>query len=116
MPGVAQDLIVEFWRRQDGGDYTTLVELFAADAVLVDPEYGTFEGIDAIGSFMAKMVEVATARSVRFELLEVAGDDTAAWARWVARTPAGDRSGCGVYRVANGKLTFYRDYLDPPPA
>ena len=40
----AKEIIETFWKIQDGGDYTKVVELFAEDAVLVDPFFGTFEG------------------------------------------------------------------------
>lgn len=40
----AQTTIENFWRIQDQGDYTALVGLFADDAVLVDPFFGSFEG------------------------------------------------------------------------
>ena len=26
------------------------------------------------------------------------------------------RGGVGIYKVANGQLTYYRDYMDPPAA
>jgi limonene-1,2-epoxide hydrolase len=31
----------------------------------------------------------------------------------VAHTPRGKRHGVGIYKVANGKLIYYRDYMDP---
>ena len=42
------------------------------------------------------------------------GDDHAVWSRWTMHSPAGSKGGCGLYKVANGKLTYYRDYMDPP--
>ena len=51
----AKEIIETFWRIQDEGDYTKVVDLFAEDAVLVDPFFGTFEGKTAIGEFMKKM-------------------------------------------------------------
>ena len=51
----AHETIRRFWEIQDGGDYSLLAELFADDAVLVDPIYGTFTGGEAIAGFMAKM-------------------------------------------------------------
>ena len=41
------------------------------------------------------------------------GDDHAAWARWTMRSPAGSRTGVGIYKVVDGKLAYYRDYMDP---
>lgn len=109
----AQTTIENFWRTQDHGDYTRLVELFADDAILVDPFFGTFEGKQAIRGFMTRMVDEMGERKTRFRVLEIAGAGEVAWAQWVAETPRGEVNGCGLYRVRNGKLTYYRDYLNP---
>ena len=53
----AKETIELFWELQNEGDYNKVVPLFADNAVLVDPVFGTFEGRDAIAGFMAKMVE-----------------------------------------------------------
>ncbi len=112
----AQETIENFWRVQDGGDYTRLPALFADDATLVDPFFGTFEGIEAIRGFMAKMVSEMGDRKTHFRVLEVAGAGEVAWAQWIAVTPAGEIHGCGLYKVRNGKLTYYRDYMNPASA
>jgi steroid delta-isomerase len=111
--GVAFDMMREFWRRQDSRDYLAVVELFAEDAVLEDPIYGTFQGKAAINGFMAKMNAEMTGAGITFDLVELQGGEDSAWAKWVAHTPRGDRHGVGIYKVANGKLTYYRDYIDP---
>jgi len=111
-PGDAYATIERFWNIQDGGDYTRVVELFAADAVLVDPIYGTFNGRDAIAGFMAKMNREVTKAGASFRLVELAGGDNAAWAQWAMVTADGERSGVGIYRVSNGLITYYRDYMD----
>ena len=108
----AHDVIREFWRLQDSHDYTQTVALFADDAEFHDPVYGSMQGKEAIGAFMAKMNEIMHANNITFDLLELEGEDESAWARWVAHTPAGDKHGCGLYKVANGKLTYYRDYMN----
>ena len=113
MPGQAQDLIAHFWKVQDSGDYTRLVELFAEDAVVEDPVWGTYRGREAIRRFMTTMVKEMGERKIHFTLDEVFGDDHAAWSRWTMHSPAGSRGGCGIYKVAQGKLTYYRDYMDP---
>ncbi|MGH9272186.1 MAG: nuclear transport factor 2 family protein [Ilumatobacteraceae bacterium] len=113
MAGDAYHTIKRFWDVQDSGDYSRLAELFADDAVLVDPIYGTFTGAEAIAGFMAKMTEEMAARDIRFRLVELAGDTETAWAQWEAIIPTGNRSGVGVYRVRDGKLTYYRDYMNP---
>ena len=38
-----------------------------------------------------------------------------AWAQWVARTPEGNIDGCGLYRVRDGLLTYYKDYMNAAP-
>ncbi len=113
MAGEAEATIRRFWDVQESGDYSRLVELFADDAVLVDPVYGTFNGAEAIAGFMAKMTEEMAARDISFRLVDLAGDDEMAWAQWEAVMPAGNRSGVGVYRVRDGRLTYYRDYMNP---
>jgi limonene-1,2-epoxide hydrolase len=115
MPGEAERVIREFWRIQDGGDYRELVDLFHDDARLEDPIWGVFAGKEAIRGFMTAMVKEMHERQVHFTVDEICGDDAAAWARWTMHSPAGARSGAGIYKVSGGRLTYYRDYLDPPP-
>ncbi len=113
MPGEAQRVIEEFWRIQDSGDYTKLVGLFAEDALLEDPVWGRYEGREEILRFMTTMVKEMGERQIRFTLDEVCGDDHAVWARWTLHSPQGTRGGVGIYKVEGGKLTYYRDYMDP---
>lgn len=113
MAGEAQRVIEEFWRIQDEGDYTKLAPLFAEDALLEDPIWGRYEGREAILGFMTKMVAEMAHRKVHFTVDEICGDDHAVWARWTMHSPEGSRGGVGIYKVEGGKLTYYRDYLDP---
>lgn len=115
MPGKAQELIEQFWRVQDSGDYTQLVDLFAEDALVEDVVWGTRRGRGEIMAFMTTMVEVMGQRKIHFTVDEICGDDHVAWSRWTMHSPEGTRGGCGIYKVANGKLTYYRDYDDPKP-
>jgi ketosteroid isomerase-like protein len=110
----AKETIEEFWRIQDAGDYTALVDLFAEDAVVTDPKWGTYRGREAIRGFMETMNREMTARKIDFIANEIAGDGEVAWAQWTARTPAGDIEGCGVYRVRDGLLSYYKDYMNSP--
>ena len=112
--GRAKEVIEQFWGIQDGGDYTKVVDLFSEDAVLVDPFFGTFEGKAAIAEFMKKMNEETAASGTSFVAREIAGDNEVAWAQWTARTPAGELEGCGLYRVRDGLLTYYKDYMNAP--
>jgi limonene-1,2-epoxide hydrolase len=112
--GDALAVVREFWRIQDEGDYTKVVPLFAQDALLEDPVFGTFRGREAIGAFMTKMVSEMSARQTRFRAIEIAGDGEVAWAQWIAETPAGEIHGVGVYKARGGKLTYYRDYMNAP--
>jgi steroid Delta-isomerase len=114
MAGAAFDVIQRFWEIQDAGDYSALPPLFADDAELVDPVYGTFVGRDAIVGFMAKMNTEMRAIGASFRLIELAGDDETAWAQWEATTSRGTRHGVGVYRVRDNQLTYYRDYMNAP--
>ena len=110
----AKQTIEQFWRIQDEGDYTRVVELFAEDAILVDPFFGTFNGKKAIAGFMAKMNEEMKNRETDFVVREIAGAGETAWAQWVAKTPAGDIEGCGLYKVRDGLMTYYKDYMNQP--
>ena len=110
----AKEIIETFWRIQDEGDYTKVVDLFAEDAVLVDPFFGTFEGKAAIGGFMKKMNAEMGARQTSFVVREIDGGGDVAWAQWTAKTPAGEIDGCGLYRVRDGLMTYYKDYMNAP--
>ena len=110
----AKEIIETFWRIQDEGDYTKVVDLFAEDAVLVDPFFGTFEGKAAIGEFMKKMNAEMGARQTSFVVREIDGGGDVALAQWTAKTPAGEIDGCGLYRVRDGLITYYKDYMNAP--
>ena len=113
MKGV-KEVIKTFWKIQDEGDYTRVVKLFAEDAVLVDPFFGIFEGKEAISNFMKKMNKEMTSRETSFVVREIDGGGDVAWAQWTAKTPNGDIEGCGLYRVKNGLMTYYKDYINAP--
>jgi limonene-1,2-epoxide hydrolase len=113
MAGDAENTIRRFWQVQDGGDYTQLAPLFHDNALLEDPIWGRYEGREAILGFMTTMVKEMGSRKIHFTVDEICGDDSAAWARWTMHAPEGKRSGVGIYKVANGQLTYYRDYMDP---
>ena len=115
MKRTAKETIEEFWRIQDDGDYTQLIQLFTDDAVLVDPFFGEFQGKEAIAGFMAKMNDEMRARNMHFVVREIDGSGEVAWAQWIAKTPDGDVEGCGLYRVRNGMMTYYKDYMNAPP-
>ncbi len=113
MAGDAYDTIKRFWEIQDEGDYAALAPLFADNAEVVDPVYGTFVGGEAIAGFFTMMNTEMAKAGASFRLVELAGDDETAWAQWEATTARGVRQGVGVYRVRNGRLTYYKDYMNP---
>lgn len=118
MAGDAYDTIKRFWEIQDEGDYAPLAALFADDAQVVDPVYGTFVGGQAISGFFTMMNTEMAKVGASFRLVELSGDDETAWAQWEVTTRNDDgsdrvRSGVGVYRVAGGQLTYYKDYMNP---
>lgn len=115
MSGDAFDTISRFWEVQDAGDYTATSELFAEDALFEDPIYGTFTGRSAIAEFMAKMNAVVGAQGGAFRATRIEGDDATAWAQWEYTSPDRTMSGVGIYRVADGHITYYRDYVDAEP-
>ena len=110
----AKEIIETFWKIQDEGDYTKVVDLFSSDAILVDPFFGTFEGKIEIAGFMKKMNEEMASRETSFVVREIDGGGDVAWAQWTAKTPNGDIEGCGLYRVKDGMLTYYKDYMNAP--
>ena len=112
MAGDAYDTIKRFWEIQDAGDYAALSPLFADDAQLIDPVYGTFVGGPAIAGFMQMMNDEMEKAGASFRLVELSGDDETAWARWEATTNKGKREGVGIYKVQGGKLTYYQDYMN----
>lgn len=112
MAGDAFDTIAKFWEIQDTGDYAALSPLFADDARLVDPVYGTFVGSDEIAGFFERMNVEMEKAGASFRLVEMSGDDETAWARWEATTKFGNREGVGIYKVSGGKLTYYQDYMN----
>ena len=111
----AKEVIVKFWEIQDEGDYTKVIELFSEDAVFEDPIYGTFNGKEEILEFMKKMNKEMRARNMTFIAREIDGDGEVAWAQWVANSPSGAIEGCGLYRVKNGLMTYYKDYMNNFP-
>ena len=111
----AKHVIEVFWEIQDKGDYTKLVDLFSEDAVFEDPIYGRFEGKIEILEFMKKMNEEMRSRGMTFIARDIDGGGNVAWAQWVANSPSGAIEGCGLYRVKNGLMTYYRDYMNNFP-
>jgi len=62
------------------------------------------------------MVEVMGDNGTRFVVEEIGADGEVAWAQWIAKTSAGDIAGCGLYRVKDGLMTYYKDYMNAPDA
>ena len=115
MKGEAYRVVQNFWEVQDAGDYTRLVDLFTDDAVAEDGNVGRFEGKEAIRGFMQQMADTLPGQGIHFEVQEIAGDEETAWARWQAVFSNGQRvDGVGIYRVRDGRLSYYRDYFTPP--
>jgi|TARA_X000000368_G_scaffold67298_1_gene48466 steroid delta-isomerase len=112
MGGEAYDVIKQFWSNQDSGDYTRTAHMFSEDAVFDDPIFGTFNGRSEISQFLEKMNTVVGSINGKFRLEELAGDDHTAWAQWSFTSDDGPREGVGVYRVKDGYITYYRDYMN----
>jgi ketosteroid isomerase-like protein len=107
----AAEVLTRFWDIQDAGDYQRLAELFAPDAELVDPMFGTFRGAE-IPAFFERMNHEIAQMGVRFRLVELAGSGDVAWVRWEAISSTGTRSGVGLYRTRDGLITFYQDVIE----
>ncbi|GAB5488994.1 MAG: hypothetical protein Pars2KO_25640 [Parasphingorhabdus sp.] len=112
----AKDVIEKFWDIQDGHDYTKLIPLFADDATFDDPAIGRIEGKENIAALFAELTKELAEKKMHFEVLEIAGDESVAWARWLWKRPDGDLEGVGLYKVKDGKLISYRDFYPEPKA
>ena len=110
----AKEIIEKFWKIQDEGDYTKVIDLFSEDALFEDPVYGTFNGKDEILEFMKKMNKEMRSRGIVFRAIKIDGSGEVAWAQWVANSPEGEIEGCGLYRVENELMTYYKDYMNAP--
>ena len=112
----AEALIREFWRLQDGGDYSLLAPLFADDAVFVDPIYGRIVGGAAISEFMTLMKTEMPKKGVTFELVDAAGDTNVGWSQWWCHFSTGSIPGWTLHTFANGQFTYDADFMDSPAA
>ncbi|MFL2844295.1 MAG: nuclear transport factor 2 family protein [Alphaproteobacteria bacterium] len=110
----AIEVIKKFWEIQDEGDYTKVIDLFSKDALFEDPVYGTFRGKSEILEFMKKMNEEMRSREMTFRAVKIDGGGEVAWTQWIAESPDAQIEGCGLYRVENGLMTYYRDYMNAP--
>lgn len=109
----AYEVLRRFWECQDRGGFGELAQFFAPDAVFDDPLAGRFVGRSEIAAFLERAAAEMAEHQVTFRLVELAGDDEVAWARWEAVTPRGVRAGVGLYRVRDGLLVSYYDLLGP---
>tara|TARA_B100000678_G_C18026075_1_gene428667 strand:+ start:118 stop:477 length:360 start_codon:yes stop_codon:yes gene_type:complete len=110
----AKEIIEKFWKIQDEGDYTKVIDLFSEDALFEDPVYGTFNGKAEILEFMKKMNKEMRSRGMVFRAIKIDGGGEVAWAQWIADSPEGEIEGCGLYRVENELMTYYKDYMNAP--
>jgi len=112
--GAAKALAETFWEIQMNGSHAELLPLFADDALFEDPAIGRIEGKPAIARLLDHLDKIFVDNPPRFELLEIAGDETVAWSRWIWKRPSGDVEGVGLYRIKDGKFTSYRDFFEVP--
>ena len=110
----AKALAEKFWDIQINGSHADMLPLFAEDAVFEDPAIGRIEGKPAIAKLLAHLDKLFADNPPQFEVLEIAGDETVAWARWKWKRPQGDVEGVGLYKVQNGKFVSYRDIFEVP--
>jgi len=110
----AVEVIKKFWEIQDEGDYTKVIDLFSEDALFEDPVYGNFNGKAEILEFMKKMNKEMSSRNITFRAIKIDGGGDIAWTQWIADTPEGEIEGCGLYKVENGLMTYYKDYMNAP--
>lgn len=112
--GAAKALAEKFWDIQINGKHAELLPLFADHAVFEDPAIGRIEGKADIAKLLAHLDRLFADNPPQFAVLEIAGDQNVAWSRWVWKRPAGDVEGVGLYKVEDGKFTFYQDVFEVP--
>lgn len=110
----AKEVIETFWEIQNDNDYSKLIPLFAENAVFEDPAIGRVEGKEAITALLHHLTKELADKKMHFEVLEIAGDESVAWSRWLWKRLDGDIEGVGLYKVDDGKLTSYRDFYAVP--
>jgi steroid Delta-isomerase len=110
--GSAEALVRRFWEIQDSGRYSELGALFGPDSVFTDIVYGRFEGHAAVQGYLDRMQSQMAARSITFELVDCAGDETVAWSQWNCHVPHGTLTGWTLHTLSDGLLTLDADYFD----
>jgi ketosteroid isomerase-like protein len=110
--GSALEVIRRFWSIQDSGAYAQLGELFSHDAVFTDLIYGRFEGREAVVGYLTQMQSEMPAGGIRFELVDVAGDETVAWSQWTCHLPGGSVPGWTLHTLRDGRITLDADFFD----
>ena len=119
MPGPAEEILARFRDVETDQRYTDLIEVFADDAIYVDPFYGAQVGRQAIAKFLGHMERVVPQSGLRFEDWRFEADRVCGWARWTMAgpDPSGQRvavRGQSLYRLSlDGRVTYVADYLDP---
>lgn len=97
---------------QQSGRADELASLFRSDAQCVSPTRGTFTGRAEIDGFMKQMAVDMPAAGASFTLVDLAADDTVAWAQWWFHLPGGDVPGWDLFTVRDGEITFSRGVVD----
>lgn len=110
--GSARRVIEDFWRIQGDGRYRDLADLFADDAEFIDQLDGAFRGSSAIAGFFDRMQAEMPAIGARFELVDLAGDESVGWSQWWCRLPGGDVPGWTLHRFRGGRISLDSDHFD----
>ena len=90
MPGPAVDILRHLGDVERDQRYTSLLPLFAPDAVYYDPFMGPQRGTEEIARFMGHMERIMPKLGVRFDGWEIEADRTVGWARWTMVAPNPD--------------------------
>jgi ketosteroid isomerase-like protein len=115
MNGPAAQIAARFGAVEDAQNYTSLLELFADDAVYFDPFMGAQRGHDQLRAFMSHMEELVPAAGATFADWRTVGDRNVAWATWimVAGPDRLEVPGQSLYRIGDDdKVQFVADYVD----
>jgi len=113
MTDTSKQLLDQYWRTiEKDQDYAALAGFYADDAVLIDPVYGPFKGIDRIAEFLLNVTDAMRQLHVTFSVVETAAICDVGWSRWLVHLQDGTcKDGVSVYRFRGNKIHYQHDFI-----
>lgn len=118
-----KSIVIDYFRRLDEGD--DFIHLFAEDARVFYPKWGTATGHDEIGEMFGDVGSTVNQMSHDYEYFNYVTDgdvvvvegtstgETADGIEWRSNGEPGGGRWCDVFEVRNGKIRRLFIYLDP---